>query len=171
MTLGGLVGANAGFITGQALLRAELVEPRDFGWLSLLGAAGTVVGGGVGAVFSTRTNPQPVLAGLAIGPAVGLASGALLLPRLRTLGTGTSSASAPIWMRRRVVAGFSSAESLTSADVLAPKGRGGVSLRRRLRSLVDVVAWTPVVGALPEAPGTHRPGPPPLTLGVAGLLR
>ena len=78
---GGLLGANAGFLGGYALLRTGAVEPSDFGWLSLFGALGTVAGAGVGAPFSTRAEPAPVLAGLAIGPAVGMLGGAILLPK------------------------------------------------------------------------------------------
>ena len=96
VTLGGLAGANLGFLAGWGLLKADVVEPRDFGWLSAFGAAGTVVGGGVGALFSTREDPRPVLAGLLVGPAVGLGVGAIVLPQLRGIwtsrATGTSAA-------------------------------------------------------------------------------
>jgi len=88
VVLGGLLGANAGLLGGQLLLRTDLVEPSDFGWLSLAGALGTVAGAAVGAPLSNSTNPTPVLAGLAAGPAVGMLAGALVLPTLRRLGAG-----------------------------------------------------------------------------------
>ena len=97
VTLGGLAGANAGFLAGYGLLKMDVVEPRDFGWLSAFGAAGTVVGGGVGALFSTREDPRPVLAGLLVGPAVGLATGAIVLPYLK----GWTSSSTSTSRRRR----------------------------------------------------------------------
>jgi hypothetical protein len=99
VTLGGLAGLNVGVLTGYGLLRSEVVAPSDFGWLSLFGAAGTAVGGGVGAVLSSKVDPRPVLAGLAAGPLVGMGVGALVLPRLRTIGGAagsTSSAPAPL---------------------------------------------------------------------------
>src|SRR5262249_25051813 len=80
--LGRLPGANGGFLAGYGLLKSDLVEPRDFGWLSLFGALGTVVGAGAGAGAS-HGNPTAIRAGLAIGPAVGMISGAIVLPRLR----------------------------------------------------------------------------------------
>ncbi|HXI59490.1 MAG TPA: hypothetical protein VNO55_25660, partial [Polyangia bacterium] len=68
VVLGGLVGANLGFLGGYALLQSNLVEPRDFGWLSLFGALGTVVGAGAGAPFASSESAMPVRAGMAVGP-------------------------------------------------------------------------------------------------------
>ena len=94
VTLGGLGGANVGFLAGWGLLTADVVEPRDIGWLSAFGAAGTVVGGGVGALFSKSDDPRPALAGLLIGPAVGLTAGAIVLPSLKNVLGGGSRGSA-----------------------------------------------------------------------------
>ena len=85
VTLGGVVGANAGFLAGYTLLRTGAIEPGDFGWMSLFGAMGTVLGAGLGAPFSTRGTPQPVLAGLSVGPVVGMLAGYFLLPKLKAL--------------------------------------------------------------------------------------
>ena len=82
VVLGGLAAANVGFLAGYGALRYDLVEPRDFGWLSLAGAMGTALGGGIGAVFSNSSNPRPVLAGLALGPVVGIGAGLIVVPRL-----------------------------------------------------------------------------------------
>src|SRR5204862_526198 len=75
------------------MLGGGAVDPRDFGWLSLFGALGTVAGAAAGAPFSTRSEPAPVLAGLAAGPAVGMLTGALVLPRLRRLAAPASATS------------------------------------------------------------------------------
>ena len=96
VTLGGLVGANVGFLTGYGLLRSGWIQPTDFGWLSLFGAMGTVLGGGIGAPFSSRQDARPVLAGLAVGPAVGMIVGAVLLPKLKAAMGDTGDASAPV---------------------------------------------------------------------------
>jgi hypothetical protein len=181
VTLGGLAGANAGFLLGYGLLRTDLVEPRDFGWLSLAGAVGTVAGGGVGAALSNKTDPRPILAGLAIGPVVGMAGGALLLPRLRHLSDRATASFCP----SRTVAGMqfefparagradasTSTETITSADVLADKPPPSLlrQAARRLDQLVGVETWTPMVGSLPQAPGD--PAPAPFIIGVAGTLR
>src|SRR5204863_5330242 len=87
VTSGGVIGTDLGFAAGYALVRSGVVDSSDFGWLSLFGAAGTVLGAGVGAPLSTTTNPRPVLAGLSIGPLVGMGAGVWALPRLRALRT------------------------------------------------------------------------------------
>jgi hypothetical protein len=84
VTLGGLGGANLGALVGYGLVKADLVDPRDFGWLSLAGTVGTALGGGVGAALSSKDDPRPILAGLAAGPLLGIATGAVLVPRLRS---------------------------------------------------------------------------------------
>jgi hypothetical protein len=94
IALGGLAGANVGFLTGYGLQKMDVVEARDFGWLSLGGALGTVAGAAVGAPFSTPTNRTPILAGLAIGPTVGMLVGGLALPRLRKVAHSSTTASA-----------------------------------------------------------------------------
>ena len=184
--LGGLIGANAGFLGGYALLRTGAVDPSDFGWLSLFGALGTVVGAGAGAPFSTRTTPGPVLAGLAIGPAAGMLGGALLLPKLRRLAdrpaaavarlsgarssrsTMFASTAAATWTHAVVTPTTAELEALPpretfSSDVVGDPGR---PFWRRLRDVVDVTQWSPLVGALPAA---TESGPPPLLFGLTGL--
>ena len=97
VTMGGLIGANVGALGGYALVRSGAIQPRDFGWLSLFGGIGTVLGGGIGAPFATKQDARPVLAGLAIGPAVGLITGYFLLPKLRAaIGSGGETAPAPL---------------------------------------------------------------------------
>jgi hypothetical protein len=194
VTLGGLAGANAGFLAGYGLLKMDVVEPRDFGWLSAFGAAGTVVGGGVGALFSTREDPRPVLAGLLVGPAVGLATGAIVLPYLKGW---TSSSASSSWTTTTVTATtpttspspttstttttststvggeltLSTEGQETSADWDDRRVRGrreGVG--KKLRSAFRPTQVIPVVGALPSAPD-GPPGPPPFIFGLAGLWR
>src|SRR4029077_3632239 len=63
IVLVGLIGANAGFLGGYALLRTGAVDPSDFGWLSLFGALGTVAGAGVGGAFTPPPAARPVVAG------------------------------------------------------------------------------------------------------------
>jgi hypothetical protein len=179
VTLGGLAGANVGFLVGYGLVRTELVEPRDFGWLSLAGAAGTVAGGGIGAAFSSRDSARPILAGLAIGPAVGMLGGALVLPKLRRMTTTTTLHHAPRFAGMRFEfparAGEASATatevSPSSADVLAASPP-----RHRLRNflhavdqVVGVASWMPMVGSLPPPPGSGAA--PAFVLGAAGTLR
>jgi hypothetical protein len=171
---GGLIGANVGFLGGYALLRSGTVEPRDFGWLSLFGALGTIAGAGAGAPFSSRSEPAPVLAGLAAGPAVGMVTGALVLPRLRKYAAQKSQVA---WMRMQssAVRGVRFEERAPDKLVLssqlldAPNGPGATpSLLRRLSSIVDVTQWAPMIGALPAGQDT---GPPPLLFGVTGLWK
>jgi hypothetical protein len=57
--------------------------------LSAFAAAGTVLCGGIGAAISDRDDARPVLAGLAIGPVLGMLASAFFLPQLRTLGGGS----------------------------------------------------------------------------------
>jgi hypothetical protein len=171
---GGLIGANVGFASGYALLRTGSVEPRDFGWLSLFGAMGTVAGAAAGAPFSSKAEPAPLLAGLAIGPAVGMLTGALVLPRLRRWAAQGSQVS---WSRMQssTVRGFRFDDrvpdklTLSSQLLDAPNGPGATpSLLRRLSSVVDVTQWAPMIGALPTGQDT---GPPPLLFGVTGLWK
>jgi hypothetical protein len=192
VTLGGLGGANVGLLAGLGLMSADLVEPRDFGWLSAFGAAGTVVGGGVGAAFSTRDDPRPALAGLLIGPAVGLGAGAILMPRVRTVGapalaSGRAAKGTPTAPRSRRASAtrprvrrgaersdepLSEPNPPTSADLLASRQPPGALQRfgHDVRGAFRLSHFMPVVGALP-APGgpAAQGGPPPFLLGVAGL--
>jgi hypothetical protein len=172
VTLGGLGGANVGALLGYGLVKTDLVDPRDFGWLSLAGALGTALGGGVGAALSSKDDPRPALAGLAVGPLLGLATGAVLVPRLRS-----SSESHSMFVPARKVAGLSvhlgdsaGSKDATSADVLASAKPSGVKhALHELRNLFDVASWSPMVGALPQAPGA--PGAAPFLMGVTGTLR
>jgi hypothetical protein len=187
VVLGGLIGANAGFLGGYAVLHSGAVEASDFGWLSLFGALGTVAGAGVGAPFASANNPAPVLAGLAIGPLVGMTTGALVLPRLRRIATPSrataSLPSEPAGPRaaraRGSRAGSTSAHgaaplelvpgkiTLSSEILAAPGGPGSSpSLLARLARIVEITDWAPLIGALPM-PEQH--GPLPLLFGVTGL--
>ncbi|MFN7132447.1 MAG: hypothetical protein ACK4N5_10205, partial [Myxococcales bacterium] len=151
VTFGGMLGANAGFLLGYGLLRTELIEARDIGWLSLFGGAGTIVGGAAGAVFSTRERPQPVLAGLAAGPVVGMAAGALALPKLRKVLDSADKPKRPEREEQRETSYFE------SGDVF---GRG-------FTRVVGVAEWQPMVGNLPPAQGTQEM---PTVIGVSGKL-
>ena len=187
VVLGGLLGANAGFLGGYALLHSGAVEAGDFGWLSLFGALGTVAGAGAGAPFASASNPAPVLAGLAIGPVVGMTAGALVLPRLRRMAAPShATASLPSegfgpprararGSRARGAAPQSAAplelapgKITLSSDILdAPGGPGSSpSLLARLSRIVEITDWAPLIGALPM-PDQH--GPVPLLFGVTGL--
>jgi hypothetical protein len=172
VVLGGLAAANLGFLAGYGALRYDLVEPRDFGWLSLAGAMGTAVGGGVGAVLSSKTEPRPVLAGLALGPVVGIGAGSLIVPHLRH----RAEASAAFVPATRVAGArfelpADDGRQRTSADVLAERkpSRLLAGLKLAQHHLFDVTNWTPVFGALPPVPGD--PNPAPLFIGVSGGLR
>jgi hypothetical protein len=160
VTFGGLLGANAGFLVGYGLLRSEAMEARDLGWLSAFGAIGTVLGAGVGAPFSTRDNPNPVLAGLAVGPAVGMIAGALALPRLRTLG-GSPSALRESRARRE--------SEPASAELVEDEGPlEQLRVGRAVRDFVAVADWSPVVGAMPG--GLASADAPLMQVGVTGRL-
>jgi hypothetical protein len=171
VTLGGLGGANLGALAGYGLVQTDWVNPRDFGWLSLTAAIGTALGGGLGAALSSKDDPSPALAGLAAGSLVGLATGAIVVPRLRS-----SAESHSLWAPARTVAGVSlhggetTCADATSADVLA---QAKPSLLKgaftRLRNFFDVETWSPMVGALPAEPGTASSTP--FLLGVTGTLR
>ena len=174
VVLGGLAAANVGFLAGYGALRYDLVEPRDFGWLSLAGALGTAVGGGAGAVFSSSSDPRPVLAGLALGPVVGIGAGSLIVPYLRRKADVSTSflrahrvASASFELTSEAEAG----KPRTSADVLEGKKSSRIlqGLKIAQRNLFDVTNWTPVFGALPPPPGD--PNPAPFFMGVSGGLR
>jgi hypothetical protein len=119
------------------------------------------------------------LAGLAAGPLLGIATGAVLVPRLRSSSSSSSSSdSHALWIPSRKVAGFSAhlgSESgnrhqFTSAVLLASaKPSLVMNSLHKLRNLFDVATWSPMVGALPQDPGT--PGSAPFLMGVSGTLR
>ena len=179
VTLGGLAGANLGAAVGYGLLAKDWVEPRDFGWISLFGAAGAVLGGGVGAVLSSQTDPRPVLAGLTIGPAMGITAGALVLPRLHSYLRSGSDPVSYFDLGRRQVAAMSvfpadgaPAADLSSADVLAAREAPGL-LRRlagHLGQTFQITEWAPMVGAMPPVPGAPS-GSNPFVFGVSGFWK
>jgi hypothetical protein len=179
VTLGGLAGANLGAAVGYSLLARDWVEPRDFGWISLFGAAGAVLGGGVGAILSSQADPRPVLAGLTIGPAVGITAGALVLPRLHSYLRGSSDPVSYFDLGRRQVAAMSvsladgtPAADASSADVLAARKAPGL-LRRmagHLGQAFQITEWAPMVGALPPVPGAPS-GSNPFIFGVSGFWK
>jgi len=173
VVLGGLAAANLGFLAGYGALRYDLVEPRDFAWLSLAGALGTALGGGVGAALSNSSNPRPVLAGLAVGPVVGIGAGAIIVPWLREKAAASVS-----YRRASKVAGAhfdlslpSEDKQRNSTDVLAARKPSSIlaGLKLAQRHLFDVSNWAPVVGSLPPAPGD--PNPAALFMGISGGLR
>ncbi|MES1208645.1 MAG: hypothetical protein ABUS79_22130, partial [Pseudomonadota bacterium] len=193
ITTGGLIGTNLGLLAGYGLLRTEAVEPGDFGWLSLFGAVGTVVGAAGGAPFASRGEPTPILAGLAIGPAVGMTVGAIVLPRLRAARAGSSSAPvavvsssartfSPFSLRMRegaavtTPAGAASGDgaagaAISSADVtrdLAVRHKTRRLFVRALESSVRISDCAPLIGALPTPDSTASGTAPPMLIGVTG---
>jgi hypothetical protein len=131
-------------LVGYGLVKTDLVDPRDFGWLSLAGTVGPALGGGVGAALSSKEDPRPILAGLAAGPLLGIATGAMLVPRLRS--SSSSGDSHAMWIPSRKVAGFSAhlgsasgnSHQITSADVLASAKPSPVMNSLHKRSQVTV---------------------------------
>jgi hypothetical protein len=91
ITGGGLLGTNVGLLAGYAALGSGLVAAGDFGWLSLGAALGTALGAGAGAPFASPGEGRPVLAGLAIGPAVGMTAAGILLARFGRAQPGTAA--------------------------------------------------------------------------------
>jgi hypothetical protein len=161
----GTLGADAGFLVGFSLLRLDVIEPRDFGWLSLGGALGTVGGGLAGALLTRPSDRAPLWAGLAIGPLAGMAAGGIALPKLRSLNASPPTARGPSSEPASAATASSSAPSASTADP-APSGTG---FRRRLEEVVSVASCTPFFGALP-APA-EAGAPSPVLLGVTGRWR
>jgi hypothetical protein len=149
----GMLGADAGFLAGYGLLRLDVIEPRDFGWLSLGGALGTVGGGLAGALLTQPTDRAPLWAGLAVGPVAGMAAGAIALPWLRSLHPSPAT-----------VMGTPSRHVAATASISSPPG-----LRRRLDEVVSVSSCAPFFGALP-APAEAAASPPVL-VGVTGFWK
>ncbi|HVR04295.1 MAG TPA: hypothetical protein VMT47_19305 [Polyangia bacterium] len=172
IVFGGLIGANAGFLAGYALMRSEIVDPRDFGWLSLFGALGTVAGAGAGAAVSAGSS-APIRAGLAAGPATGMLVGALVLPRLRRSltpsGPTASASTAPRDPDASAPEGGGAHAGARHAERGVGTGAGsdsdGSSLSRRLAQVGTVTDWQPLVGALPVSPDG---GPAPVLFGLTG---
>jgi hypothetical protein len=114
------------------------------------------------------------VAGLAIGPAVGLGVGAFVVPHLRHKAEAKAAYFAPTrvaGVRFDLTEATADGKQRTSADVLAARkpSRFLEGLKLAQHHLFDVTNWTPVFGALPPAPGD--PNPAPLFMGIAGGLR
>jgi hypothetical protein len=171
VVLGGLAAANVGFLAGYGALRYDLVEPRDFAWLSLAGALGTAVGGGLGAALSSQSDPRPVLAGLAAGPLVGLGAGAFIVPWLRHKTSAASLRTSRVAGVRFDLTARHPSTQRNSTDVLADAKPSKIvaGLKLAQRHFFDVSNWTPVFGALPPLPGD--PNPAPFFMGISGGLR
>jgi hypothetical protein len=164
VTLGAMLGTNVGLAAGYGLMHTDLVQPRDFGWLSLGAAIGTVVAGGGGAFASTREDPRPVLGGLAAGPVLGMLGGALLLPKLRTLGGSNSNANVS---RTFAVNDSGNDDANGEPDPRRLTDRTRSNAARGMNRAFDLQHLMPMVGSLPPTPDT--PGPAPLLFGVTGL--
>jgi hypothetical protein len=175
VVFGGLIGTNVGFFAGYGLLHADLVDPRDFGWLSLFGALGTVAGAGVTAPFSGGSS-APIRAGMAIGPPVGMVVGALVLPRLRRALAMRQTAALVVPEAGDAVEtdAASSTSDVTGPAAKAPAARParvaleGTSLSRKLSEVGAVTDWQPLLGALPASPDG---GPAPVLFGLMGHWR
>ena len=171
VTLGGVIGANAGFFAGYGLLHAQVVDPSDFGWLSLFGALGTVAGAGVTAPFSAGGS-APIRAGMAVGPPIGMVVGALVLPRLRrALGPRTAALELPQSTAQNGTEVETEPEAVGGVATSAPGPAGKhlelekVSLSRKVSEVASISDWQPLVGALPASPDG---GPAPVLFGVTG---
>ena len=185
ITAGGLIGSNVGLLAGYGLLRSGAIQTADFGWLSLFGAMGTAAGAGVGAPFASRGEPTPILAGMAVGPAVGMVVGAFVLPRLRA----AAGSSSPTVALRNAVARAFPLRSRSFSSALAPGGNGAPVLsstvarelqtrhrfRRALARAIDasvrIADCAPMIGALPTADAktaTTGNTTPPMMVGLVG---
>lgn len=171
VVLGGLAAANLGFVAGYGALRYDWVEPRDFAWLSLAGALGTALGGGVGAALSSSSNPRPVLAGLAAGPLVGIGAGTFIVPWLRPKSASVSHRPSASVAGAHFDVSTPDGKQADSTDVLALRKPSAIvaGLKLAQRHLFDVSNWAPVVGSLPPAPGD--PNPAAFFMGLSGGLR
>ena len=113
-----------------------------------------------------------MLAGLAVGPVVGIGAGSFIVPYLRHRAEAKVA-----FFRPERVAGMrfdlpsADGKQRTSADVLAERkpSRLLAGLKLVQKSLFDVTNWTPVLGSLPPLPGD--PNPAPFFMGVSGGLR
>ena len=159
--------------TGSAAL--DIVEPRDFGWLSLFGALGTVAGAGV-ARRSRRGSSTPIRAGLAIGPTVGM-----LVGRARAAAPAARAHAEPApatarRARRGADATRRETEPATRSPTTRDRRRRGPTTRRRdaegsslgargSRRWAAVTDWQPLVGALPASADG---GPAPVLFGLTG---
>jgi len=152
-------GANALFAAGYLSLTGKVLEPRDFGWVSLAGAAGTLIGAGVGAPLSSKDDRGPLYAGLGFGSLAGLVGGAIVVDTLDFGPWSSRSASYQTPRGRRQI-------RLDRNDAAASSGtdlESGLGLVQAF----DVAAWAPFFGALPPADGTPASS---YIAGVNGLL-
>jgi hypothetical protein len=176
ITTGGLIGANAGLLAGVGLLRLHAVDGGDFGWLSLFGAMGTVGGAAAAAPFTSRAQPAPILAGLAIGPAVGMVAGALVLPRLhaaRAASAAAASGRAPGFftsVARAIGPPRRGRADATASSSAVPFDDDSATRRfaRALDETIQVTDCAPLIGALPQADSAPPGTPPPFIAGVTG---
>ncbi len=156
----GMAGADVGFLAGYGLLKLDILEPRDFGWISLGGALGTVGGGIAGAVFTKSTDRAPLWVGLAVGPVVGMIASGIALPALRRLHTVPVASHSPRRARDPVA---------SVGDHKDEDDGGPLTRPARLSQVVAVEQVAPFFGALPTTP--DNPAPPPVLFGVTGLWR
>lgn len=174
ITTGGLIGANAGLVAGVGLLKLHAIDAGDFGWLSLFGAMGTVGGAAVAAPFTSRDKPAPILAGLALGPAVGMVAGALVLPHLHANAPANGAAArAPGFFTRVARAvGPKRRPSVASSSGSEPTSDDDPGAVRRFAHVLDetihVTDCAPLIGALPQADSAPPGTPPPFIAGVTG---
>jgi hypothetical protein len=186
ITAGGVIGSNLGLLGGYGLLRGGVIETRDFGWLSLFGALGTAAGAGIGAPFASRGQPTPILAGMAVGPAVGMTVGALVLPRLRAAAGAASPAVAlrqaftGVFRRRtvdlasavavpgRAASGAPLELSSTVARDLQARHRLRRSIARAIDASIQISDCAPLIGALPTPDKGTGTTSTPMMLGLIG---
>jgi hypothetical protein len=162
---------------------------------------GTVAGAAVGAPFTSRGQPRPILAGLAIGPVVGMVAGAFALPHLRRPATTTTASDDPpsnfsssssgssragffsriaraVGPRHRATVpgmanpSVNSGSSPSSAEMAQLDHEGlGKRFARALDATIQVSDCAPLIGALPT-PDASAPGAsPPFIAGITGRWR
>ncbi len=127
-----------------------MIRPRDIGWISLFGGAGTLVAAAVTAIPSTRENPSPILAGLAIGPAVGMVAGAIIWPHIRGAEPEEPS-------RLEDPAGVGGASSGAMSEVSTAS----------VASAFRITEWDPLMMVVPSREGSTEA---PMMFGVRGKL-
>jgi hypothetical protein len=166
-----LLGTNAGVVAGYGLLRGGVVDAGEFGWLSAAGLLGTLAGGTAGAIFSSKENPRPLLVGLAAGPLLGLGTGALVLPHLRARLRVQSLRPATVAGTLFDLSAGPPPRERFSSDILEAKRPTFWSrnLPKLKHLLPEVASYTPLIGALPAAPGTSDSTP--FLIGIAGTLK
>jgi hypothetical protein len=103
----------------------------------------------VGAIFSTKQDPKPVLAGLAIGPLVGVAAGAIALPRLRQ-----RSKDGPVPVEKQVEKEVAARECKPSRASVEESALAAAL--RGAKDAVRIAEWQPLVGAMPMPGNTSR---------------